>query len=81
MDDQKDNAELLNEIAWFMVDPKNPFEKPDLDLALKAAERANELAKGEVHHAEHAPDQGHAETEQGISRPEGNAVDGLLQHP
>ncbi len=44
---EKDNGELLNEIAWTLVDPEKPFEKPDLDLALKAAERSNELAKGE----------------------------------
>ncbi len=44
---QKDNAELLNEIAWTMVDPEAPFEKADLDLALKAATRASELEKGD----------------------------------
>ncbi|MCE9548558.1 MAG: redoxin family protein [Planctomycetia bacterium] len=46
-DSQKDNAELLNEIAWTMVDPENPIDKPDLDLALKAVQRANEITKGE----------------------------------
>ncbi len=44
---QKDNSDLLNEIAWSMVDPENLPEKPDLDLAQKAAERANEITKGE----------------------------------
>ncbi len=38
-----DNANLLNEIAWSMVDPDQPFDKPDLDLALKLAQRASEL--------------------------------------
>ena len=44
---QKDNSEILNDIAWMMVDPENPIDKPDLDLAMKAALRANEVAKGE----------------------------------
>jgi len=47
VEDQKDNVDTLNDIAWLMVDPKTPIEKPDLDLALKAAQRSNELAKGE----------------------------------
>ena len=29
-----------------MVDPEVPFENPDLDVALTAALRANEIAKG-----------------------------------
>ncbi len=36
---QKDNGELMNEIAWTMVDPRVGFDKPDLDLALKCAQR------------------------------------------
>jgi thiol-disulfide isomerase/thioredoxin len=47
VESQKDNAELLNEIAWSMVDPENTPEKPDLDLAEKAALRAVEVSKGE----------------------------------
>ncbi len=37
---------VLNNIAWAMVDPKNPPDVPDLDLALSAASRADELAEG-----------------------------------
>ncbi|MCE9553732.1 MAG: redoxin family protein [Planctomycetes bacterium] len=42
----KDNPNILNLIAWAMVDPELPFENPDLDVALTAALRANEIAKG-----------------------------------
>lgn len=38
-----DDAESLNSVAWLMVDPDRKVEKKDLDLALKAATRANEL--------------------------------------
>jgi tetratricopeptide (TPR) repeat protein len=41
-----DNAEALNGIAWFVVDPAGKVRRQDLDLALKAAERANELTHG-----------------------------------
>jgi thiol-disulfide isomerase/thioredoxin len=41
----KDNARGLNFIAWTIVDPENPVDKPDLDLAYKAATRAVELTK------------------------------------
>ncbi|MCP2732541.1 hypothetical protein, partial [Limnofasciculus baicalensis] len=37
----------LNEIAWMLVDPESQIQKPDLALALKAAEKANEFSKGE----------------------------------
>ncbi len=42
------NAEALNVIAWTWVDPANGLDKKDvdLDLATKAAERANEITKG-----------------------------------
>jgi thiol-disulfide isomerase/thioredoxin len=43
----KDDAGALNEVAWSMVDPEHPIDKPDLALAEKAATRANELNKGE----------------------------------
>ena len=39
----KDNASALNSMAWSIVDPGNPQEKPDLVLARLAADRANEL--------------------------------------
>lgn len=42
----KDNPNILNFIAWSMVDPELPFENPDLDVALAAALRANEVAEG-----------------------------------
>lgn len=42
----KDDAMMLNQIAWFIVDPEAPVDNPDLTLALQAAERANELTKG-----------------------------------
>ena len=43
----KDEPQALNELAWSMVDPENPIEKPDLDLARTMALRANEVTKGE----------------------------------
>jgi thiol-disulfide isomerase/thioredoxin len=42
----KDNAPGLNMIAWTIVDPDAKYETRDLKLALKAAQRANELTKG-----------------------------------
>lgn len=39
----KDNAMLLNAIAWSMVDPDAGIEKPEVDLALKAAAQAVKL--------------------------------------
>jgi len=42
-----DNAGILNAVAWSMVDPEHPLDKPDLTLAEKAATRAVELSKGE----------------------------------
>ncbi|MEX2218441.1 MAG: redoxin family protein [Phycisphaerales bacterium] len=42
----KDSAQALNAIAWTIVDPEDDtFTKKDLDLALKAATRADELTK------------------------------------
>jgi hypothetical protein len=40
---QKD-AQGLNAVAWGMVDPAAPAENPDLDLALRAAEAADQIA-------------------------------------
>ncbi len=42
-----DDAGQLNFIAWTIVDPEGDVKTPDLALALKAAERANELTKNE----------------------------------
>jgi thiol-disulfide isomerase/thioredoxin/ribosomal protein L18E len=45
----KDNAPALNNVAWMLIDPesKRKPDKAQIDLALKAARRADELAKGE----------------------------------
>jgi thiol-disulfide isomerase/thioredoxin len=44
----KDNAEMLNQIAWLNLDPDSnvPADRRDYKLALKAAIQANELTKG-----------------------------------
>ena len=42
----KDNAQALNDVAWRILDDES-LEKRDLDLALKAAQRAAELTKFE----------------------------------
>ncbi|MCA9312511.1 MAG: redoxin family protein [Phycisphaerales bacterium] len=44
-----DNSNMLNSIAWGIVDPEGQFEEDDmdLDLAMMAAKRANDLTKGE----------------------------------
>jgi len=41
------SPEGLNAVAWVLVDPSDPFPNPDIDLALKAAERSAELTKNE----------------------------------
>ncbi len=41
--ENNDNPGLLNYVAWSIVDPDADVKHRDLDLALKAAERANEL--------------------------------------
>lgn len=43
----KDDAIMLNQIAWTMVDDETPIKVRDYDGAVKIAERANELSKGE----------------------------------
>lgn len=43
----KDSARTLNAIAWTIVDPEVELEERDLELALRAAQRANELTQGE----------------------------------
>lgn len=42
----KDDAEALNEMAWTILDSEG-VEKRDLDLAMKIAQRAVEVSKGE----------------------------------
>jgi hypothetical protein len=41
-----DDAAALNELAWRIVDPEDPYPSQNLDVALKAASRANELTDG-----------------------------------
>jgi thiol-disulfide isomerase/thioredoxin len=41
------SPEKLNLVAWTIVDPETKIESRDLDLAMKAAEKAVELTKGE----------------------------------
>ena len=40
------DADTLNVMAWLIVDPAGSVEKKDLDIAMKAATRANELTGG-----------------------------------
>ncbi len=42
----KDDAMSLNQIAWMMVDTESPLKTRDYPVAIKLAERANELTKG-----------------------------------
>lgn len=39
----KDDANSLNMLAWTLVDPAGKIENPDLDLALRAAQRSVEI--------------------------------------
>jgi thiol-disulfide isomerase/thioredoxin len=43
----KDNAEMLNSLAWMIVEDVDVYEKPDYKLALEMASHANELTKEE----------------------------------
>jgi thiol-disulfide isomerase/thioredoxin len=43
----KDNAAMLNQLAWLIVDDNIKLKKPDYDLSIAIAERAVELTKGE----------------------------------
>lgn len=43
----KDDAMMLNQIAWGIVDDESGLKKPDIDLAIKVATRACELTKNE----------------------------------
>jgi len=43
----KDKAEMLGSLARTIVNPEEPVEKPDLDLAETLASRAAEITKGE----------------------------------
>lgn len=45
-DREKENAALLNELAWTLVATEG-FDKPDLKLAERIARQANDAAKGE----------------------------------
>jgi thiol-disulfide isomerase/thioredoxin len=41
------SAQVLNTLAWMMVDDKAPLKSPDYELAVSIAERAVEVSKGE----------------------------------
>lgn len=41
----KDDAEMLNGLAWTMVDPDGKIQTPNADLAIEIAERANTLSE------------------------------------
>jgi thiol-disulfide isomerase/thioredoxin len=43
---QSKDAEKLNQVAWTIVDPEGKVEKRDLDLAMKAAVKADEITEG-----------------------------------
>ncbi|MFA6043848.1 MAG: redoxin domain-containing protein [Phycisphaerales bacterium] len=43
----KDNAEALNALAWTIVDPEHPVTNPKVDVAVKIADRAVEVTKGQ----------------------------------
>ena len=43
----KDDAMALNQIAWTMVDEETPLKTRNPETAIKIAERANDLSKGE----------------------------------
>jgi len=43
----KDNAAVLNDLAWSIVDDKAKLKAPKLDLALKIAQRAAAVSKSE----------------------------------
>jgi len=45
--DGKNDAMMLNTIAWYIVDPNATPEKQDLELAMAAAKRADELTNHE----------------------------------
>lgn len=42
-----EDAQALNELAWRIVDPADPYPQQNLEVAMKAATKANELTKGE----------------------------------
>lgn len=41
----KDNADALNNLAWFIADPAAKLDKRDLDLAMAAAQRSVDVSK------------------------------------
>ncbi len=43
--DFKDDANMLNEMAWMVADPKSTLKKKDFGFAVKAAKRACEITK------------------------------------
>lgn len=45
--DCKDEPSMLNMIAWTIVDPNGRVTKPNVEIAMKAVSRANELTEGQ----------------------------------
>jgi thiol-disulfide isomerase/thioredoxin len=45
LEENNDNPMALNTLAWTIIDPEGDVEDKDVDLALRAAERAAELTK------------------------------------
>lgn len=43
--DWKDNAQMLNQIAWTIVEAKAPIKKPDFDVAIALAQRGADITK------------------------------------
>ena len=44
---KKDDAMMMNALAWMIVDPQGGVTEPNLDLALKCAEAGMKASKGE----------------------------------
>lgn len=45
--DQTEDAMMLNELAWLIVAPDSQLPQKNLEVAMKAAEKANKLSNGE----------------------------------
>lgn len=43
----KDDAQMLNQLSWGMVDDKSRLKSPNFDIALKIAQRAVEVSKSQ----------------------------------
>ena len=45
--DETDDAQMLNRLAWGIVDPNSPFAEKNLDVAMKASKKACDLTDNE----------------------------------